>query len=1060
MGNSSSQSRPSAYLENIGSQVEKAESELIDNTRLFLNAAVVSALAYSDDPNEMLSRLTGVDHDITVAQKCVFRGDASIADQQQQQHYIVATNREEDVVFVGLRGTRGSHIGDWSRNLNLMPVDVDGGRIHSGFRQCAKEVHTHVLSELIAQDKKKKIVITGHSKGGAVATALLLLMLTSPLHFHVPEIKDRVMCVAFAAPLLADQHMAEYVKSNSWGHLFHSIVNDGDIVPVAFTIFFEQLLSSPPSHGSKYEQFSQIVGRAIDEGAKAVLTSAGVPPTIARAAVQLVQGCTRLMAETGKNNEVIPPHSFYPFGHFYHLRPRGQGLAAITNCSMVSDLLYPLSISEVVEQNVVNHLLNAYLICLRIGSGPPKLDRPPFLSDQIGRFLVVSAGRITVTRVTHTMSEIRITLSGQNLRMIQSLQYRPLGITSFPSTAEEGAVAGNVSFSFSSGIVGSSAAVSEIVFVATCYFNEEVRVTVKLPSVEKMSQEMPSAWHASKSMDSVVESSLYRCMILARAAAITGGGLFSPAHIQYFQEVLADLDGLCQLTDFDEFLEFSHPVQVVLEDDAFSLPMKEGEEAIRNTCRIIVDLVNSALDDHSYKDAILNPDSQEHLFNVELVAGEGRGLKDPLQFSGLSLVSNVNVFPNSSSFLPSKLYEHLFSISGDSSKVWERIRVVLAFCISKVGSKSVAVNDYTPRKMVVGLLAAILAAGVTGTFILPALTVLSVVAPSSERDLPPDTLWQSVFKRDSRYCAGFDPNACVKLIQGFLGIMRVDKMWSLYNTDRLKFSSVMDMCAHFLLDVGYPAPYNDPFILETKMYGKFVELFGEAALSYDLPTARVDVFMWNSLRSVCRIYRLRCSLQKAFFLAVIGTGNLGKSRLIADLFGVDSMYGGGARNRTMQLTSFTCRQPTTSGSGTSRPLDNFFVLDFPGNDHVQAELTKGMFRQGLATLDVVIIMLEGKQARLEGAIKVIKEVHDKKVVVPMLICLNRADEWAATLATDADESCNVETFKAEIRRSIADFRESCAQKKIHLEYLDNFAKIVPTCFDMRIKSQLRCLVDS
>ena len=218
MGNSNPLSRPSDYLESIGSCVEEARAELVDEARrrLFINAAVVSSLAYSDQPNEKLLQLTGADHDIYMAQRCIFPVG-------QNQNYIVATTIEEDVIFIGLRGTQGPHVGDWTRNLSLLPMAVDGGHIHTGFWHCAKEVSTQLLQELVS--KGKKIVITGHSKGAAAAIALLLYMLCNPLLFNEQFILDQVECVAFAPPLLGDRQLAEFVHSKRWGHLFHSIVN-------------------------------------------------------------------------------------------------------------------------------------------------------------------------------------------------------------------------------------------------------------------------------------------------------------------------------------------------------------------------------------------------------------------------------------------------------------------------------------------------------------------------------------------------------------------------------------------------------------------------------------------------------------------------------------------------------------------------------------------------------------------------------------------------------------------------------------------------------------------
>jgi energy-converting hydrogenase Eha subunit A len=71
----------------------------------------------------------------------------------------------------------------------------------------------------------KKLVITGHSKGAAVAQAVLLQILLSPLEFDQDKVRKNVTCIVFAPPMLADDSLAAFIKARGWGSLFHSVIN-------------------------------------------------------------------------------------------------------------------------------------------------------------------------------------------------------------------------------------------------------------------------------------------------------------------------------------------------------------------------------------------------------------------------------------------------------------------------------------------------------------------------------------------------------------------------------------------------------------------------------------------------------------------------------------------------------------------------------------------------------------------------------------------------------------------------------------------------------------------
>uniref|UniRef100_A0A7I4FU34 Fungal lipase-type domain-containing protein n=1 Tax=Physcomitrium patens TaxID=3218 RepID=A0A7I4FU34_PHYPA len=115
------------------------------------------------------------------------------------------------------------------RTMTLLP-----GAAHGGFLDRARSIPLEYFRRLLIRGER--LVLTGHSLGGAVASLLTLRLLESTGKWC----HDQVQCYTFGCPFFADYRLARYINKRYKRHLVH-IVSRNDIVPkvmpVAFTIY-------------------------------------------------------------------------------------------------------------------------------------------------------------------------------------------------------------------------------------------------------------------------------------------------------------------------------------------------------------------------------------------------------------------------------------------------------------------------------------------------------------------------------------------------------------------------------------------------------------------------------------------------------------------------------------------------------------------------------------------------------------------------------------------------------------------------------------------------------
>jgi predicted lipase len=157
-------------------------------------------------------------------------------DYSKNEGIIGAIWSNNDTIFIIFRGTK--YIDEWltdfnnnqsfytlqnsekSKNLGLSDIDL-APSVHSGFYNVYTHIREQILDtiKLINKDKKKNIIVCGHSLGSGIATLCSLDLVNN-------DYKNLVSYV-FACPRVGNQKFANLIKNIN---LFN-IMNRLDVVP-------------------------------------------------------------------------------------------------------------------------------------------------------------------------------------------------------------------------------------------------------------------------------------------------------------------------------------------------------------------------------------------------------------------------------------------------------------------------------------------------------------------------------------------------------------------------------------------------------------------------------------------------------------------------------------------------------------------------------------------------------------------------------------------------------------------------------------------------------------
>lgn len=215
----------------------------------FVNAAFVSQAAYSEDPHAELVQ------NVANAKGRVRHSIVEIWPSISRQWLIAIDSN--GILYVSFRGTTAQDWKDILTDLNVVPLETTlGGQMHRGFldrsRTCFKD---NLITSIYWAKDCKGLVLTGHSLGGAVATAAgieflgkfgnaLLTDLFGRGHGdgaqHADNAADHIAfaVITFGAPPVADDALARQLSRLRHDRYFHNVTHQGDVIPLGAAAIF------------------------------------------------------------------------------------------------------------------------------------------------------------------------------------------------------------------------------------------------------------------------------------------------------------------------------------------------------------------------------------------------------------------------------------------------------------------------------------------------------------------------------------------------------------------------------------------------------------------------------------------------------------------------------------------------------------------------------------------------------------------------------------------------------------------------------------------------------
>jgi hypothetical protein len=129
--------------------------------------------------------------------------------------------------FICFRGT--TNFEDWKRNGDVRPAMSSIGVVHAGFLDRSQAVP---LLSILQALGSKRVVICGHSLGGACATLLAARFFAEHGEFSYDD--NQINCITFGSPLVGGPALGEYMFSKK--RHFHNYINGSDCVPRIMTV--------------------------------------------------------------------------------------------------------------------------------------------------------------------------------------------------------------------------------------------------------------------------------------------------------------------------------------------------------------------------------------------------------------------------------------------------------------------------------------------------------------------------------------------------------------------------------------------------------------------------------------------------------------------------------------------------------------------------------------------------------------------------------------------------------------------------------------------------------
>ncbi|XP_035671791.1 uncharacterized protein LOC118412856 [Branchiostoma floridae] len=191
--------------------------------------------------------------------------------------YLLAETQDKEEVFVAFKGT--TDFQDVMANLNIWQSASSqsranhntgvGGKYHAGFMHLAFLVPANRILE---EYSNSRIVVCGHSLGGAVAHIVALNMMACLLNKGKPV--DNVKSIAFGAPYIGNDGAHQFAEEYNLSPHLLTIVNEKDPVPYILRLA-ETVQCAGKTVLKKVENFSSTAAPIV-LGILASLTGLGI----------------------------------------------------------------------------------------------------------------------------------------------------------------------------------------------------------------------------------------------------------------------------------------------------------------------------------------------------------------------------------------------------------------------------------------------------------------------------------------------------------------------------------------------------------------------------------------------------------------------------------------------------------------------------------------------------------------------------------------------------------------------------------------------------------------
>ncbi|KAJ9050477.1 hypothetical protein DSO57_1014135 [Entomophthora muscae] len=152
-----------------------------------------------------------------------FKVELDMEDYELKIRGLLAIDKFHEQILLGFRGTTST--ANWAANLNFNKIKFGPGHVHEGFKTLTDALHPKyrkITKKLLAANPTYRLVIVGHSLGGAIAvlTAAYMSEFTS---------WERISVYTYGQPRVGDVKFVKWLNSQPLE--MTRVVNDNDSIP-------------------------------------------------------------------------------------------------------------------------------------------------------------------------------------------------------------------------------------------------------------------------------------------------------------------------------------------------------------------------------------------------------------------------------------------------------------------------------------------------------------------------------------------------------------------------------------------------------------------------------------------------------------------------------------------------------------------------------------------------------------------------------------------------------------------------------------------------------------